>query len=127
MSRRVHSNSYSRSRNIVIVLFLILLFGGIGFGCYEVNYGNERNFTATVTEKYIKRKNDHDVYMIVLQDVTGEVQIVQNEDSLMLGKFNSSDVYGRLQVGHKYHIKTVGYRNNFFSMYPNLIVAEEVK
>jgi hypothetical protein len=65
--------------------------------------------------------------MIVLQDSAGQVEIVQNEDSLVFGKFNSSDVYGRLQVGHKYHVKTVGYRNNFFSMYPNLIVAEEIK
>lgn len=41
-------------------------------------------------------------------------------------RFNSSDVYGRVQEGHVYEITSYGWRLPFFSTYPNIEKIEEV-
>ncbi|MFE6966904.1 hypothetical protein ACFVAJ_17470 [Agromyces sp. NPDC057679] len=48
------------------------------------------------------------------------------EDALFLGKLNSADLYGSLEVGKTYSLTTYGYRNGFFSMFPNITEATEV-
>lgn len=41
-------------------------------------------------------------------------------------RFNSSDLYGKVKVGATYEITYYGWRNGFFSMYPNIKSMEEV-
>lgn len=45
----------------------------------------------------------------------------ENTDSLLRGKFDSSDVYGRIQKGQRYDFTVQGFRQPIFSMYPNII------
>jgi len=45
----------------------------------------------------------------------------ENTDSLLRGKFDSSDVYGRIQKGQQYDFTAQGFRQPVFSMYPNII------
>jgi hypothetical protein len=42
-------------------------------------------------------------------------------DSLLSGKFNSSDVFGELRIGHTYTLRVRGYRLGFLSEYPNIL------
>jgi cytosine/adenosine deaminase-related metal-dependent hydrolase len=43
----------------------------------------------------------------------------------MQGKFNSSDIYGSIEVGKKYTFVIVGERSGFLSMYPNIVKVVE--
>lgn len=45
----------------------------------------------------------------------------KDTDSLTAGKFNSSDVYGQLQIGHTYTLEVRGYRIPWMSEYPNIL------
>lgn len=47
------------------------------------------------------------------------------EDNFSSG-FNSGDIWGRLQEGHTYQLKTGGYRVGFLSTFPNILEAKEV-
>lgn len=53
--------------------------------------------------------------------------VLRNDDAGWFMKYNSSDVYGNLDVGTHYNIKIYGWRIPIFSMYPNIVRAEEVK
>lgn len=48
------------------------------------------------------------------------------EDAPFLGKFNSADTYRHIEPGKTYRFETYGWRNGFFSMFPNITHAEEV-
>ena len=48
------------------------------------------------------------------------------EDSLWLWKFDASDRYNRIQVGHTYRCRMAGWRIRFSSDYQNLIGCREV-
>lgn len=43
------------------------------------------------------------------------------EDNLFLGKFNSADTYGAIEDGQTYDFDVIGWRNGFFSMFPNIL------
>lgn len=94
----------------------------IGIGVFANGYLQESNVTITVKDK--ERIVDRDVqgsrYLIWSDDETFE-----NVDSLIKGKFNSSDLYGRLEEGKTYDCKVYGWRNGFFSWYRNIIECKE--
>ena len=102
---------------IVLPIYLVSTF--------EFNDHSYNNLT--VTEKQTKRYDKSDKYLIFTKNDQGEVRVFENTDSLFRGKFNSSDVYGSLEIGKKYNLGVVGYRNGLVSMYENIIVVKEVK
>ena len=73
---------------------------------------NVETTTVTVKEKAIKRYNEHDNYLVFTDK---EVYVVK--DCLMRGQFASSDIYGSMQLGKSYNIKSFGYRVPILSMY----------
>lgn len=96
----------------------------IGIGIFASGYLQESNVTFTVKDKerVVDRDGEGSRYLIWSEDETFE-----NVDSLIKGKFNSSDLYGRLEEGKTYDCKVYGWRNGFFSWYRNLIGCNEVK
>jgi hypothetical protein len=53
--------------------------------------------------------------------------VFRNDDAGWFMKYNSSDVYGNLDKGARYTMKVYGWRIPIFSMYPNIVRAEEAK
>lgn len=53
--------------------------------------------------------------------------VYQNTDSLIEGKWNSSDVYGKIREGECYRLETYGWRVQFLSWYPNIVSAQPVE
>lgn len=53
--------------------------------------------------------------------IFGEEEVVENVDSLIFGKFNSSDVYRDFKTGKTYEIRVAGLRIPFLSMYRNVV------
>ncbi len=97
--------------------------GIAGVGGYQAvtgtGYYQESAVTATVNDKAIQiqgsGKNSQSVYMIYTTK-----GVFTDSDSLVKGKFNSSDVYNALEKGCTYTFNVHGWRNHFFSMYKNI-------
>lgn len=48
-------------------------------------------------------------------------------DNLFFGRFNSADTYGSLHEGSTYDLDVIGWRNGFFSMFPNILTVEATR
>lgn len=96
----------------------IIILGIIGVAIYFeiMEYQNEETIEITVKDKYIKRYGDTDLYLVASEE--GDTYKIQ--DLLFKGKFNSTDLYNKLEVGKKYKITTTGIRLQFFSRYKNI-------
>lgn len=97
---------------LIIIAVIILIPIGITIG----QYTNNEEIEITVKDKYIKNGNDSGKYLVVdEEDNTYEIT-----DMLFKGKFNSADIYNRLEIGKTYKIKISGHRVRFLSMYQNI-------
>lgn len=105
---------------IVVFIIVVILVVGISM----IGYSNTEEIKITVMDKYIKRSGDYDKYMVV--DTLGNAYEIS--DLMFIGKFNSTDLYNQLKIGHTYIVSISGVRNNFFSMYKNINrIIEEVR
>lgn len=107
-------------KEIAICAFVVAFV----FGGFYLEYGNKQTYTVTVkkTEQVTKVTGSGEnisvsSYYLVFTD-KGVFRI---EDQLLFGKFNSSDLYGELEVGSTCQLTTTGYRSGFLSMYPNIV------
>jgi hypothetical protein len=83
--------------------------------------------TGVVTGKEVKRQGKSDKYLIFIRTEDGSIRTLENTDSLIEGKFRSSDIYGGIEVGKKYRLKVYGWRWGCMSWYENIVGYEEVK
>ena len=58
--------------------------------------------------------------------VYSDDEVFENMDDWFYLKFNSSDIYGQLNMGDTYKIWVSGWRINIFSSYRNIIAIEKV-
>lgn len=79
--------------------------------------------TVTITDKEVK----NGTYLIFGDTDDGQSIVFENTDTVLRLKFNSSDIHGKLKVGTKYHIKAVGYRIPWLSMYQNIIEIDKIE
>lgn len=93
-------------------------------GCFSVYsaYGTIETSTVTVTGKD-RVVGKEDSKWIVMTDVVS----LENTDSFLHLKFNSTDLQGQLEEGKMYNVTYYGYRVPFMSMYPNIINVEETQ
>lgn len=106
-------------RTIAAALVAAALVAGTA-GC--VSYAERPAETCSVSDK--DRSTDKDgssVYRVYT-----DCGVFSVEDRMFLGKFNSADTYAAIEVGKTYLITSVGVRNGFFSMFPNIVEAVEV-
>lgn len=112
-------------KNGIIVLVIIIILFTIGVGIMKNM--TEKVYQVTVTEKQVKRSDDADKYLIYTQLEDGQVRVFENTDSLLKFKFNSSDVYARIQVNGKYRFTVVGFRIPILSAYENIIKVQKIE
>lgn len=98
---------------------LIILVFDFHFAFYKITETTE---TLTVTDKYVKNGNDRSIYLI--QTDKGVYEIT---DTWVYFRWDSSDLYGAIEVGETYECKVCGKRIPFLSWYKNIITAEPVK
>lgn len=97
---------------LIIIAVIILIPIGIAIG----QYTNNEEIEITVKDKYIKNGKDNGKYLVVDE----EDNIYEITDMLFKGKFNSTDIYNRLEIGKTYKVKISGHRIRFLSMYQNI-------
>lgn len=106
------SNSGSPVIALVVVLFL---FVSLGVSCYSCTVTDEVRITISDKESVHSSENG------TMRYVYTENGTYKCDDSMIDGKWNSADVYGRLKEGHTYEVKTRGIRIPFMSMFPNIV------
>lgn len=110
------------SERVIIILFAIIIASAIILNLWKpINKAvNERTVTVSVTDKNVKRSDDDDKYLIYTLDEDGETQVFEITDSLLKWRWNSSDLYAKIEVGNTYKFTICGYRWRFMSIYPNI-------
>lgn len=93
-------------------------------GLSIASYADRRTVTATVTDKErvceTTDSGSECKYLIFTDEGTFRV-----EDSLLIGRFDSSDVYGRFREDRTYRFEVYGWRIPFASSYPNVATTPE--
>lgn len=92
-----------------------------GVGLYEA-VNPTKDVTATVTDKVVKNDGNSSTYLIFT-----DKGVFENSDSLVNGKWDSSDVYSQIKKGHTYVFHVRGIRNHVLSWYPNILNVKDVK
>ena len=119
--------SYNNNTPVGGLIFTLIILVVICFGSCAIDETNEREVTVTVTEKGIKNSGNSGLYLIYCKDATDNVCVYKIEDSLMQGKFNSSDIYASIEVGKTYTFLIRGTRVEFTSNYPNIVRIVDVE
>ena len=124
MSSYYEKKYSSESENIlgVTVIFIIAIVIVLGVGIYRPfnKVSDMRDVTVTVTDKTVKNDGDDGKYLIFTEDKDGNIATFEITDSLIAGRFNSSDVYAAIKVDNTYTFTVGGSRNEFMSWYPNI-------
>ena len=130
MSSRHRKNNDSIGKELFfVVVCAVVTVIVLGINVYRPfnKVSNMRDVTVTVTDKAVKNDGDIGKYLIFTEDENGNIATFEITDSLMAGRFNSSDVYAAIKVGETYTFTVGGSRNEFLSWYPNIYGYELVE
>ena len=102
----------------ILGLFVVALIGGgvIYYIAYSTTYSED---SIVISEKWVDVSGSSGKYLLSSQ--TGEVFTIK--DSLLNGRWDSSNMYARLQPGMTCHIRACGWRFPFLSDYRNILEA----
>jgi len=81
---------------------------------------------GVINNTYIKRYNDVDVFHVVIIKDNGEMEIFQNKDCWLWGKFDSADIQQKLELAKnkKCRMTVTGWRLPFMSWFRNIVKYE---
>lgn len=105
-----------------LFVIVILIVGGS-----SVAYlGSKDTMTCTVESKerttHVSDGNSSQQKLVYTKDCG----VLTVDDAWYAGKFNSADTYGSLEKGNRYTFETIGWRNGWFSWFPNILSARPV-
>lgn len=114
---------------LVVILSIISIIVLLGIGIYRPfnKVNNIRDVTVTVTDKDVKNSHYVSKYLIFVEDENELPSTYEITDSLLKGRFDSSDVYAGIKVGNTYTFTVGGSRNEFLSWYPNIYEYELIE
>jgi hypothetical protein len=100
---------------LFLVIFVLCI---IGYPTFYYVSADTIEITVKDKERVVDGSSDNmnSRYLIYTTD-----EVFENVDALLFLKYNSSDVYGKLEVGKTYTVKVAGWRVKFFSWYRNII------
>ncbi len=99
------------------ILLFLGVFIAIAWGLVST-WAEDTEFTVTKTERH------EDGYYLVYTEDSGTFKVA---DSWIPWRWDSSDEYGKIEVGNSYTADTYGWRIPFFSSYENIFNAEVVE
>lgn len=104
---------------IIATLSVTFVLFALVFPFYYA-YGTDTYTTFTVNRMERVVTQDSSKYLVFTDS-----EVFENTDSLLYWKFNSSDVYGQLEIGKTYKARVYGWRIKFLSNYRNIIEIKE--
>lgn len=112
-----------------ILLFAIaaLIILGLMFTNAPYQWLTQRSIDdVLIKDKQISTESDkHKDKVVSTYLIFTDHGVFRNDDAGWFMKYNSSDVYGNLDIGKRYHLKVYGWRIPILSMYPNIVRGEE--
>lgn len=110
---------------IALIIVVCLIVVGIS-SCTACTSFNDHTYTVKVTDKERIQNAKGSYYLIYGFDESGQSKVFTNTDTLLRGKFNSSNFYAELEEGKYYKITVIGCRIPLFSAYENIIDYKEI-
>lgn len=110
-------------KNLMSVVLILITFVVLLFAWWGITSLTQHEYIITVTEKERIQSAGTGKYLIWGDDNNRNAYVFENVDSIIMFKFNSSDVYGKIDVGNTYRIIVVGLRIPFLNMYQNIVSA----
>jgi hypothetical protein len=103
---------------LVIAVLAIVFNPNCSLDSYEVR----------VVDKQVKRLPDgREVFMIFTKRANGEERVFIDTDSKLFLKFDSADIYAKMEVGKWYKVRTTGWRLKMFSKFENILRAKPLE
>jgi hypothetical protein len=103
----------------IIVVVIVAVLGGVWY-----TLGTKDTVTFTVEDKERITESTGEGGTSSKYLIFTDKETFENTDTMLHGKFNSSDVYGRLKEGKTYTCEVYGIRSGLFSMYRNIVSCE---
>ena len=94
------------------IVAVVLLIGWL----VSLSFTSVEDTTITIKDKERITDGDSSYYLIFT-----EGEVFKNKDSLLHGKFDSSDLYNEFEVGKSYAVEVNWFRIPFFSSYRNIL------
>ena len=114
--------SYWETRTKVIVgIIVVAVVIALIWLPFKFAYNNH-DCVATVTDK---ERHEDGYYLIFCEDMEGNTKVFKDDDTLLRGKWNSSDMYQEIKIGETYLFHLNGYRSQFWSFYENILYFEK--
>jgi hypothetical protein len=125
--RRERERREANARRIFLIaaaVVMVVIVGGL-VAAWHYYMSSTRDVTVTVTDKNRVCSGASSgttcQYLIFTSGGT-----FKDTDSLVAGKFASSDLYGQIQTGQTYTFHVRGYRIPILSEYPNILSIDKV-
>jgi len=116
--------------SVLTIMMLLIIIAMIFVQCHRsISKGTDfKTEIATVVDKDIKHsRNTTDKYLVFCKDKNGSPVVYEITDSLVAGRFDSSDVYASIEIGKTYEFTVAGDRNELMSWYPNIYEVKEIE
>lgn len=111
---------------ISVITFLVITFISINVVSYLTNSFQISETDAIVYDKMsqFQIENKHSFYRYLI--FTDKGTFISKEN-ILIGKYESSETFFKLQKGHKYHLKLSGWGKSMVTDYKNIIDVQEIK
>lgn len=119
------SARHSAFSGLIVGAVALAFAGAVGSSVYYQTAAPE-TVRAMVTDKERQVKSDGDGGSTSKYIVFTDKEVFENTDTIMRGKWRSSDIQGNLHAGCTYDFNAYGFRNGFFSVYRNITEARHV-
>ena len=105
-------------KNLSIALIALIFLAAVTYSVTYYSQWSTQEATVTGKERITKvvEGNDNSYYLVYT-----DKGIFKVEDSIILFRFNSSDLYGSIKDDSTYTFNMVGFRAGFLSEYPNIV------
>lgn len=111
---------------VLLLLVVILFNAGSDLISQRLNV---QTVSGLVTDAFVKRVGESDIYHIAVTTDSGEVVVLQNKDAWTWGKWNSADIQQKLgrdqKNGVRVTLTVTGWRVPLFSWFQNIVVVED--
>ncbi len=114
------ANLLSRCNYWVLFFAAVTVVPPIGSSLILYTTQEAVTFTVKKTERITSSSGESSKYMVFTEKETFE-----NTDAFVFLKFNSSDIYGSIEVDHTYEAKVAGWRSPFLSWHRNIIQVQK--
>jgi len=87
---------------------------------------NIDSYDVKVTDKIVKDVDGKQTYMIYTVRANGKERVFIDRDSKLYLKFNSADIYAKMEKGKWFRVRTVGWRFPMKSWFENILSAKSL-